>query len=250
MKAIVGVKRVIDFAVKVRVKPDFTGVVKQNVKMSMNPFDEIAMEEAVRLKEKGIIKEIISVSIGPKECQDTLRTSLAIGADRSILVEAPEDLEPLAVAKVFKHIVDKENPSLVLLGKQAIDDDYGQTAQILAALLKWHQAAFISKLTIEGEKTAQIEREVDGGLETLQINLPAVLSCDLRLNEPRMPNLKAIMAGRKKQLDVLKIGDLGIDVSPKLKIIKVSEPAVKKAGVFVQNTEELMTKLREAKLIK
>lgn len=249
MKAIVGVKRVIDYAVKVRVKPDFTGVVKQNTKMSMNPFDEIALEEAVKLKEKNIIKEIISISIGPKECQETLRTSLAMGADRSILIEAPDDLEPLAVAKLLKYIVDKENPNLVLLGKQAIDDDFGQTAQILASLLKWHQGTFLSKLAIT-DKTASIEREIDGGLETLELTLPAVVSCDLRLNEPRMPNLKAIMAGRKKPLDILKVGDLGIDVSPKLKILSVTEPPVKKGGVFVSTTDELLAKLKESKLIK
>lgn len=248
MKAIVGVKRVIDYAVKIRVKPDFSGVVKQNVKMSINPFDEIAMEEAIRLKEKGIVKDIISVSVGPKECQDTLRHSLALGADRSILVESPDELEPLAVAKILKKIVEKENPNLVFLGKQAIDNDFGQTTQILSSLLQWNQALFASKIEIK-ENKLHVTREVDGGLETLEISLPSIISCDLRLNDPRMANLKNVMAAKKKPLEIIKVSDLGIDITPRLKILKVTEPPQKKAGVILSSTQELVTKLKELKLI-
>jgi electron transfer flavoprotein beta subunit len=249
MKILVSVKRVVDFNVKVRVKPDGTGVETANVKMSMNPFDEIAVEEAVRLKEAGAATEIVVVSCGPQACQETLRTALAIGADRAILVESNEELQPLAVSKLLKAIVQKENPKLVILGKQAIDDDCNQTGQMLAALLNWPQATFASKVKIEGEK-AQVTREVDGGLETIGIKLPAIVTTDLRLNEPRYVTLPNIMKAKKKTLETLKPDALGIDVSPRLSTLKVVEPAKRKAGVKVADAKALVEKLRnEAKVI-
>jgi electron transfer flavoprotein beta subunit len=249
MKILVSVKRVVDFNVKVRVKPDGTGVETANVKMSMNPFDEIAVEEAVRLKEAGAATEIVVVSCGPQACQETLRTALAIGADRAILVESNEELQPLAVSKLLKAIVQKENPKLVILGKQAIDDDCNQTGQMLAALLNWPQATFASKVKIEGEK-AQVTREVDGGLETIGIKLPAIVTTDLRLNEPRYVTLPNIMKAKKKTLETQKPDALGVDVSPRLSTLKVVEPAKRKAGVKVADAKALVEKLRnEAKVI-
>ncbi|HOP88681.1 MAG TPA: electron transfer flavoprotein subunit beta/FixA family protein, partial [Ottowia sp.] len=223
MKALVAVKRVVDYNVKVRVKSDQTGVDTANVKMSMNPFDEIAVEEAVRLKEKGVVTEVIAVSCGDAKAQETLRTAMAIGADRGILVETSEELQPLAVAKLLKALVDKEQPQLIILGKQAIDDDANQTGQMLAALADLPQATFASKVEIEGDK-AKVTREVDGGLETIAISLPAVVTTDLRLNEPRYVTLPNIMKAKKKQLDVVKPEDLGVDVKPRLKTLKVTEP--------------------------
>ena len=249
MKALVAVKRVVDYNVKVRVKGDGTGVDIANVKMSMNPFDEIAVEEAVRLKEKGVVSEVIAVSCGVAQCQETLRTAMAIGADRAILVETAEELQPLAVAKLLKALVDKEQPSLVILGKQAIDDDANQTGQMLAALADLPQATFASKVEVEGE-TAKVTREVDGGLETLAINLPAVVTTDLRLNEPRYVTLPNIMKAKKKQLDTVKPEDLGVDVAPRLKTLKVSEPPKRGAGIKVPDVATLVDKLRnEAKVI-
>ncbi len=249
MKALVAVKRVVDYNVKVRVKSDQTGVDIANVKMSMNPFDEIAVEEAVRLKEKGVVTEVIAVSCGPTQCQETLRTAMAIGADRGILVETAEELQPLAVAKLLKALVDKEQPQLVILGKQAIDDDANQTGQMLAALADLPQATFASKVEIEGDK-AKVTREVDGGLETLAISLPAVVTTDLRLNEPRYVTLPNIMKAKKKQLDVVKPEDLGVDVKPRLKTIKVAEPPKRGAGVKVPDVATLVDKLKnEAKVI-
>jgi electron transfer flavoprotein beta subunit len=249
MKILVSIKRVVDFNVKVRVRPDGTGVETANVKMSMNPFDEIAVEEAVRLKEAGVATEILVVSCGPQACQETLRTALAIGADRAILVETNEELQPLAVSKLLKAIVQKENPKLVILGKQAIDDDCNQTGQMLAALLNWPQATFASKVKVEGEK-AQVTREVDGGLETLSIKLPAVVTSDLRLNEPRYVTLPNIMKAKKKTLETLKPDALGVDVSPRLSTLKVVEPAKRKSGVKVADAKALVEKLRnEAKVI-
>jgi len=249
MKALVAVKRVVDYNVKVRVKGDGTGVDIANVKMSMNPFDEIAVEEAVRLKEKGVISEVIAVSCGVAQCQETLRTAMAIGADRAILVETAEELQPLAVAKLLKALVDKEQPSLVILGKQAIDDDANQTGQMLAALAELPQATFASKVEIEGEK-AKVTREVDGGLETIAISLPAVVTTDLRLNEPRYVTLPNIMKAKKKPLDTLKPEDLGVDVKPHLKTLKVSEPPKRGAGIKVPDVATLVDKLRnEAKVI-
>src|SRR3954464_1014153 len=249
MKVLVPVKRVVDFNVKVRVRPDGSGVETANVKMSMNPFDEIAVEEAVRLREAGAATEIIVVSCGPQACQETLRTALAIGADRAILVETTEELQPLAVSKLLKAIVQKENPKLVILGKQAIDDDCNQTGQMLAALLNWPQATFASKLKIEGEK-AQVTREVDGGLETIAIKLPAIVTTDLRLNEPRYVTLPNIMKAKKKTLEVLKPEDLGVDLAPRLKTLKVQEPAKRKAGAMVKTVDELVGKLKnEARVI-
>ena len=249
MKALVAVKRVVDYNVKVRVKGDGTGVDIANVKMSMNPFDEIAVEEAVRLKEKGVITEVIAVSCGAAQCQETLRTAMAIGADRAILVETAEELQPLAVAKLLKALVDKEQPSLVILGKQAIDDDANQTGQMLAALADLPQATFASKVEIEGEK-AKVTREVDGGLETLAISLPAVVTTDLRLNEPRYVTLPNIMKAKKKPLETLKPEDLGVDVKPHLKTLKVSEPPKRGAGIKVPDVATLVDKLRnEAKVI-
>ena len=249
MKALVAVKRVVDYNVKVRVKSDQTGVDIANVKMSMNPFDEIAVEEAVRLKEKGVVTEIIAVSCGDAKSQETLRTAMAIGADRGILVETNEELQPLAVAKLLKALVDKEQPGLVILGKQAIDDDANQTGQMLAALADLPQATFASKVEIEGDK-AKVTREVDGGLETIAIGLPAVITTDLRLNEPRYVTLPNIMKAKKKQLDVMKTEDLGVDVTPRLKTLKVSEPPKRGAGIKVPDVATLVDKLKnEAKVI-
>jgi electron transfer flavoprotein beta subunit len=249
MRVLVSVKRVVDFNVKVRVKADGTGVETANVKMSMNPFDEIAVEEAVRLKEAGVASEIVAVSCGPQACQETLRTALAIGADRAILVESGDELQPLAVAKLLKAVCAKESPGLVILGKQAIDDDSNQTGQMLAALLGWPQATFASKLRIT-DGTATVTREVDGGLETLSIKLPAVVTTDLRLNEPRYVTLPNIMKAKKKTLEVLKPDALGVDVAPRLATLKVAEPPKRKAGVKVPDAKALVDKLRnEAKVI-
>jgi electron transfer flavoprotein beta subunit len=249
MKILVAVKRVVDFNVKVRVKSDGSGVETANVKMSMNPFDEIAVEEAVRLKEAGSATQIVVVSCGLPACQETLRTALAIGADRAILVESEVELQPLAVAKLLKAIVQRETPQLVILGKQAIDDDSNQTGQMLAALLGWPQATFASKVKKDGEKL-QVTREVDGGLETLSIKLPAVVTTDLRLNEPRYVTLPNIMKAKKKSLETLKPDALGVDVSPRLTTLKVVEPAKRKAGVKVADAKTLVDKLRnEAKVI-
>ncbi|MBU1358965.1 MAG: electron transfer flavoprotein subunit beta/FixA family protein [Gammaproteobacteria bacterium] len=249
MKILVPVKRVVDYNVKVRVKSDGTGVDIANVKMSMNPFDEIAVEEAVRLKEKGIATEIIAVSCGDAKCQETLRTAMAIGADRAILVETTEELQPLAVAKLLKALVDKEQPQLVILGKQAIDDDANQTGQMLAALADLPQATFASKVEVEGDKV-KVTREVDGGLETISLTLPAVITTDLRLNEPRYVTLPNIMKAKKKQLDNVKPEDLGVDVKPRLKTLKVSEPPKRGAGIKVPDVATLVDKLKnEAKVI-
>jgi electron transfer flavoprotein beta subunit len=249
MKALVSVKRVVDFNVKVRVKADGSGVETANVKMSMNPFDEIAVEEAVRLKEAGIVKEIVAVSCGVMACQETLRTALAIGADRAILVETDAELQPLAVAKLLKAIAQKESPDLVILGKQAIDDDSNQTGQMLAALLGWPQATFASKVKI-AEGRAEVTREVDGGLDTISIKLPAVVTTDLRLNEPRYVTLPNIMKAKKKTLETFKPDALGVDVTPRLQTLKVVEPARRKAGSKVPDAKTLVDKLRnEAKVI-
>ena len=249
MKVLVPVKRVVDYNVKVRVKSDGTGVDIANVKMSMNPFDEIAVEEAVRLKEKGVATEVIAVSCGVAQCQETLRTAMAIGADRAILVETGEELQPLAVAKLLKALVDKEQPGLVILGKQAIDDDCNQTGQMLAALADLPQATFASKVEVEGA-SARVTREIDGGLETLQLTLPAVVTTDLRLNEPRYVTLPNIMKAKKKQLDTVKPEDLGVDVTPRLKTLKVAEPAKRGAGIKVPDVATLVAKLKnEAKVI-
>jgi len=249
MKVLVSVKRVVDYNVKVRVKADGTGVETANVKMSMNPFDEIAVEEAVRLKEAGVVTEIVAVSAGVQACQETLRTALAIGADRAILVETDADLQPLAVAKLLKALCDKESPQLVILGKQAIDDDANQTGQMLAALLKWPQATFASKVKVEDGK-ATVTREVDGGLETIALKLPAIITTDLRLNEPRYVTLPNIMKAKKKTLENLKPDALGVDVKPRLQTLKVVEPAKRKAGIKVPDAKTLVEKLRnEAKVI-
>jgi len=249
MKVLVGVKRVIDYNVKIRVKSDHTGVETANVKMSMNPFDEIGIEEAVRLKEAGIATEIVAVSIGPAPVQETIRTALAMGADRGIQIEADADLQPLAVAKLFKAVADKEQPRLIILGKQAIDDDSNATGQMLAALLGWPQGTFASKLKIEGEK-AVVTREVDGGLETEELKLPALITTDLRLNEPRYASLPNIMKAKKKPIDKLTPADLGVDVAPRLTVLKVEEPAKRQAGVKVKTVEELVDKLHnEARVI-
>jgi len=249
MKILVPVKRVVDYNVKVRVKSDQSGVDIANVKMSMNPFDEIAVEEAVRLKEKGVATEIVAVSCGVGACQETLRTAMAIGADRGILVETDVELQPLAVAKLLKALVDKEAPGLVIAGKQAIDDDANQTGQMLAALTGWAQGAFASKIEIADGK-ANVTREVDGGLETIQVSLPAVITADLRLNEPRYVTLPNIMKAKKKQLDIVKPADLGVDVTPRLKTVKVAEPPGRKAGIKVADVAALVDKLKnEAKVI-
>ena len=249
MKVIVPVKRVVDYNVKVRVKSDGTGVDIANVKMSMNPFDEIAVEEAVRLKEKGAATEVIAVSCGVAQCQETLRTAMAIGADRAILVETDVELQPLAVAKLLKVLVDKEQPGLVILGKQAIDDDANQTGQMLAALADLPQATFASKVEVAGDK-AKVTREIDGGLETLEVSLPAVVTTDLRLNEPRYVTLPNIMKAKKKPLETVKPADLGVDVTPRLKTLKVAEPAKRGAGVKVPDVATLVDKLKnEAKVI-
>jgi len=249
MKVLVSVKRVVDYNVKVRVKADGTGVETANVKMSMNPFDEIAVEEAVRLKEAGVVTEIVAVSAGVAACQETLRTALAIGADRAILVETDAELQPLAVAKLLKALCDKESPQLVILGKQAIDDDANQTGQMLAALLEWPQATFASKVKVENGK-ATVTREVDGGLETIALKLPAIITTDLRLNEPRYVTLPNIMKAKKKTLENLKPDALGVDVKPRLQTLKVVEPAKRKAGIKVPDAKTLVDKLRnEAKVI-
>jgi electron transfer flavoprotein beta subunit len=249
MKVLVPVKRVVDYNVKVRVKSDGTGVDIANVKMSMNPFDEIAVEEAVRLKEKGVVTEIIAVSCGVTQCQETLRTAMAIGADRAILVETSEELQPLAVAKLLKAVADKEQPQLVIMGKQAIDDDANQTGQMLAALAGWAQATFASEVTLADGK-ATVKREIDGGLETVTVTLPAVVTTDLRLNEPRYITLPNIMKAKKKQLDTMSPQDLGVDVSPRLKTLQVVEPPVRGAGITVPDVATLVDKLKnEAKVI-
>jgi len=249
MKVLVPVKRVVDYNVKVRVKSDQSGVDIANVKMSMNPFDEIAVEEAVRLKEAGKATEIIAVSCGVLQSQETLRTAMAIGADRSILVETDVELQPLAVAKLLKAIADKEQPQLIILGKQAIDDDANQTGQMLAALLDWPQATYASKVEINGEKV-QVTREVDGGLEVVSLTLPAIVTTDLRLNEPRYVTLPNIMKAKKKTLENIKPADLGVDVAPRLKTLKVSEPAGRAAGIIVPDVATLVDKLKnEAKVI-
>jgi len=249
MKILVPVKRVVDFNVKVRVKSDQSGVDIANVKMSMNPFDEIAVEEAVRLKEKGVATEIVAVSCGPRQCQETLRTAMAIGADRAILVQTDVELQPLTVAKMLKALVDREQPQLVILGKQAIDDDANQTGQMLAALADLPQATFASKLEVADGK-ASVTREIDGGLETISVSLPAVVTTDLRLNEPRYVTLPNIMKAKKKTLDVFEPGDLGVDPTPRLKTLKVSEPPARSAGVKVPDVATLVAKLKnEAKVI-
>ena len=249
MKVLVPVKRVVDYNVKVRVKSDGSGVDIANVKMSMNPFDEIAVEEAIRLKEKGAATEVIAVSCGVTQCQETLRTAMAIGADRAILVDTAEELQPLAVAKLLKALVEKEQPQLVILGKQAIDDDCNQTGQMLAALLGWPQATFASKLEIVDGK-AIVSREVDGGSETLSLTLPAIVTTDLRLNEPRYVTLPNIMKAKKKQMDTFKPEDLGVNVQPRIKTLKVSEPPKRSAGVKVADVAALVDKLKnEAKVI-
>ena len=249
MKVLVAVKRVVDYNVKVRVKPDGSGVETANVKMSMNPFDEIAVEEAVRLKEAGVATEIIAVSIGAPQCQETLRTALAIGADRAILVETGVEMQPLAVAKLLNAIVKKEQPRLVILGKQAIDDDSNQTGQMLSALLNWSQATFASKVKVSGA-VAEVTREVDGGLETIAVKLPAVVTTDLRLNEPRYVTLPNIMKAKKKPLEILSPATLGVDVAPRLKTLKVEEPPKRSAGKLVKSVQELVEKLKnEAKVI-
>ncbi len=245
MKVLVPVKRVVDYNVKIRVKTDGSGIELANVKMSMNPFDEISIEEAVRMKEKGTASEVVAISIGSAKSQETIRTALAIGADRGILVETPEgtNVEPLAVAKILKAIVATEQPDLIVLGKQAIDDDCNQTGQMLAALLGWPQATFASKIVIEGRQLA-VTREVDGGLETIKINLPAIVTTDLRLNEPRYPSLPNIMKAKKKPLDVKKPEELGVDIAPRLKVLTTAEPPTRKSGVRVANAAELVAKLK------
>jgi len=249
VKILVPVKRVVDYNVKVRVKADGTGVDLANVKMSMNPFDEIAVEEAVRLKEAGVATEVIAVSCGAVACQETLRTAMAIGADRGILVETDVALEPIAVAKLLKALCDREQPHLVICGKQAIDDDASQTGQMLAALAGWPQATFASKVVIANGK-ATVTREIDGGLETLEISLPAVVTSDLRLNEPRYATLPNIMKAKKKQLDIIRPADLGVDVTPRLTTLRVGEPPKRSAGIKVADVAELVNKLKnEAKVI-
>ena len=249
MKVLVAVKRVVDYNVKVRVRSDGGGVDTAGVKMSMNPFDEIAVEEAVRLKEKGVASEVVAVSCGAAACGETLRTAMAIGADRAVLVETEAELQPLAVAKLLKAVVDKEQPQLVILGKQAIDDDCNQTGQMLAALLGWPQATFASKVELV-DGAAKVTREGDGGLETLQVKLPAVVTTDLRLNEPRYVTLPNIMKAKKKPLDTLKPAELGVDVAPRLKTLKVAEPPKRGAGVKVPDVATLVARLKtEAKVI-
>lgn len=249
MKVLVPVKRVVDYNVKVRVKSDHSGVDISNVKMSMNPFDEIAVEEATRLKEQGAVTEVIAVSCGVAQCQETLRTAMAIGADRGILVQTDVTLQPLAVAKLLRALVDKEQPQLVILGKQAIDDDANQTGQMLAALLDWPQATYASKVVVEGDQV-KVTREVDGGLETLSLKLPAIITTDLRLNEPRYVTLPNIMKSKKKTLDTFTPEALGVDVAPRLKTLKVNEPTARSAGVVVPDVATLVDKLKnEAKVI-
>ena len=249
MKVLVPVKRVVDYNVKVRVKADETDVDLANVKMSMNPFDEIAVEEAVRLKEKGVVSEVVAVSCGPATCQETLRSAMAMGADRGILVESNAELQPLAVAKLLKAVCEKEGPSLLICGKQAIDDDSNQTGQMLAALMDWPQATFASKVELAGDKVT-VTREIDGGLETLSMSLPAVVTTDLRLNEPRYATLPNIMKAKKKPLDTIAADSLGVDIAPRLKTVKVSEPPKRAGGVKVADVADLLNKLRnEAKVI-
>jgi electron transfer flavoprotein beta subunit len=249
VKALVAVKRVVDYNVKIRVKADQTGVELANVKMSMNPFDEIAIEEAVKLKEAGVVTEVVAVSMGVAACQETLRTAMAIGADRGILIESNEELQPLAVAKLLKAVCEKEQPQLVIVGKQAIDDDANQTGQMLAALMGWPQATFASKVVIADGK-AEVTREIDGGLETLSIKLPAVVTTDLRLNTPRYATLPNIMKAKKKPLDSLTPEALGVDVKPRLKTLKVVEPPKRKGGITVPDVATLVDKLKnEAKVI-
>ncbi|MCC0028538.1 MAG: electron transfer flavoprotein subunit beta/FixA family protein [Zhengella sp.] len=243
MKVLVPVKRVVDYNVKIRVKADGSGVELANVKMSMNPFDEIAVEEAIRLKEAGVATEIVAVSIGEQKCQETIRTALAMGADRGILVKTDDLVEPLAVAKILKGIVDEEKPELVILGKQAIDDDANQTGQMLAALLGWSQGTFASEVKIDGGK-ATVTREVDGGLQTIEINMPAIVTTDLRLNEPRYASLPNIMKAKKKPLDEKAPSDYGVDTAPRLKVLKTAEPEGRKAGVKVGSVAELVDKLK------
>jgi electron transfer flavoprotein beta subunit len=249
MKILVAIKRVIDYNVKIRVKSDETGIETSNVKMSMNPFDEIAVEEGVRLRESGVADELIAVSIGPKQSQETIRTALAMGADRGVHIETNEEVEPLAVAKLLKALVKKENPDLVILGKQAIDDDSNQTGQMLAALMGWPQGTFASNLGISDGK-ATVTREVDGGLETIQINIPAIVTTDLRLNTPRYASLPNIMKAKKKAIDETSPEDLGVDISARLTIFKMTEPPSRQAGVIVEDVAQLVDKLRnEAKVI-
>ena len=243
MKVLVPVKRVIDSNVKVRVKPDQTGVDLANVKMAMNPFCEIAVEEAVRLKEKGIATEVVAISIGPQQAQETLRTALAIGADRAILIQTDVDVEPLEVAKLLKAAIEEEKPDLVLMGKQAIDGDNNAVGQMLAALLDWPQATFASKIEIDGAK-AKVTREVDGGLQTLELDLPAVITADLRLNEPRYASLPNIMKAKKKEMTVKAVADYGVDIGGHLKVLKVTEPPKRTAGVKVETAAELVSKLK------
>jgi electron transfer flavoprotein beta subunit len=249
MKVLVAVKRVIDYNVRIRVKADQTGVETSNVKMSMNPFDEIAVEEALRLKEKGIASEVVIVSIGGQNVQETIRSGLALGADRGIHCETDQEMQPLAISKILKKIIEKENPNLVILGKQAIDDDSNQTAQMLAALTNWPQGTFASKVVIENNE-AFVTREVDGGLETIALKLPAIISTDLRLNEPRYASLPNIMKAKKKEIDVISVNSLGLDVMPRFTTLKVEEPAKRQSGVKVANISELVQKLvHEAKVI-
>ena len=249
MKILVPVKRVVDYNVKVRVKSDGTGVETANVKMSMNPFDEIAVEEALRLKEAGKADEVIAVAIGVQQCQETIRTALAMGADRGVLVLTDDNLEPLAVAKALKAVVEKESPDIVILGKQAIDDDSNQTGQMLSALLGWSQATFASKIEV-GDGSADVTREIDGGLETINVKLPMIVTTDLRLNEPRYASLPNIMKAKKKTIDTMSPADIGLDTTPRLNILKVVEPAQRKEGVKVADVAELVDKLRnEAKVI-
>ncbi len=249
MKILVPVKRVIDAYVTVRVKADQTGVETANVKMSMNPFCEIAVEESVRLKEAGKADEIVAVTAGPATCQETLRTALAMGADRAIHIQTDEELQPLAIAKLLKAVADKEAPQIIMMGKQAIDGDHNQTGQMLAALLDWGQATFASKVDLDGD-SATVTREIDGGLETLKLKLPAVITADLRLNEPRYASLPNIMKAKKKPLDTTSPADLGVDIAPRYKTVKVSEPPARKAGIKVESVAELVEKLRnEAKVI-
>jgi len=243
MKVLVPVKRVIDYNVKARVKPDQTGVDLANVKMSMNPFCEIAVEEAVRLREKGVATEVVAVSIGPQQAQETLRTALAMGADRAILVQTSDDLEPLAVAKVLKTVVGQESPDLIIMGKQAIDGDNNAVGQMLSTLLDWPQATFASEIAVSG-KTAKVTREVDGGLQTLEVDLPAVVTADLRLNEPRYASLPNIMKAKKKELTITELASLGADTAPRLKVVKVTEPPKRAGGIKVETAADLVSKLK------
>ena len=249
MKILVAVKRVLDYNVKARVKADKSGIELANVKMSMNPFDEIAVEEALRIKEAGNADEVVVVSLGVSQCQETIRTALAMGADRGILIETDEELQPLAVAKLLKHVAEKEEPGLVIVGKQAIDDDCNQTGQMLSAMTGWSQATFASKVELDGD-TAKVTREVDSGLESISITLPAVLSTDLRLNEPRYAKLPNIMKAKKKPLEIIPLADTGVSVATGLKVVEVNEPEQRQAGVIVGNVAELVDKLKnEAKVI-